>query len=110
MKRVYIASPCRGNGNGGVDTYQRYLKQCLEHSISLGEAPYAPHAYLPKLVGCNDNVEAERRKGLDIGLKFLVVCNLLAIYTDYDITEGMQAEWDYAKAHKIPYVIRKIQL
>lgn len=103
MRRVYIASPCRGQREVNI----RYLKMAMLDSLARGEAPYAPHAYLPFML--DDNKPIERAKGLDIGLTFLGTCSLLALYADHGISEGMQGEMDYAKARKIPIEIRKIE-
>ena len=110
MRRVYIASPCKSNGDGSAEVFRRYLKQCLEDSLEKGEAPYAPHSYLVGLKGCSDHIPKERQNGMNIGLKYLIVCNLAAFYADYGITEGMQGEMDFAKANKIPCLIRKLHV
>jgi hypothetical protein len=104
--RVYIASPYHTNTQR--DTFDRYLLQCLDDSISKGEAPYAPHIYLPQCKLCNDNDKESRNRGLEIGRKFLVICQLVAVYKDFGISEGMQGEMDYAKSLKIPINIRSI--
>lgn len=103
MTRAYICSPYRGN----IEANLRYLDQAIKYSLDLGEAPYAPHLYLPKYF--DDNVAAKRYQALRIGEKFLSVCNIIAVYTDYGISDGMQGEIDYAKSIRIPIIIRKIQ-
>lgn len=104
MKRVYIASPYRTHVQR--DTYDRYLKMCIQDSISRNEAPYAPHFIYPLFMGvCEINDEKCR----DMANKFLIVCDKLAVYVDFGISEGMQAEIDLAKAQKKPIEIRRIQ-
>ena len=103
FKRVYIASPCRGQREVNI----RYLKMCMLDSLARNEAPYAPHAYLPYIL--DDDKPKERQRGLDIGLAFLGTCQLLAIYADHGISEGMQNEMDYAKVRNIKIEIRKIE-
>jgi|SRR4051812_430353 hypothetical protein len=102
MKRVFIASPFRGEREKNI----RYLKMCIKDSLDRGEAPYAPHAYLPFLL--DDDKPKERAQGILIGHKFLLVCSLTAVYNDYGISDGMQTEIDLAKAYKIPIQIRKL--
>jgi len=104
--RVYIASPYKTSNMR--EAYDRYLIQCLDDSISKGEAPYAPHIYLPQCKLCDDNNRESRNRGLEIGRKFLSVCNLVAVYKDFGISDGMQDEMDYAKSLKIPINIRTI--
>lgn len=104
--RVYIATPYRTETMR--DSYDRYLLKCIEDSISKNEAPYAPHIYLPKLKVCDDRTTEGRRIGMEIGQKFLNICQLVAVYKDFGISEGMQAEIDVAKAMKIPINIRSI--
>lgn len=88
------------------DAYDNYLAHCIKDSLSRNEAPYAPHAFLHKYL--SDTTRDTRQRALDIGLKYLVVCQLLAIYSDYGISEGMQNEMDYAKANNVPINIRKL--
>lgn len=104
--RVYIASPYRTSNMR--EAYDRYLIQCLDDSISKGEAPYAPHIYLPQCKLCDDSDRAGRNRGLEIGRKFLSVCNLVAVYKDFGISDGMIEEADYAKSLKIPVIYRNI--
>lgn len=104
--RVYIATPYRTETMR--DSYDRYLLKCIEDSILKGEAPYAPHVYLPKLKLCDDRTTEGRRIGMEVGQKFLNICQLLAVYKDFGISEGMQMEMDTAKNLKIPINIRSI--
>lgn len=103
--RVYIASPYRTETQREV--YDRYLNMCMLDSIRRSEAPYAPHAYLPRVL--NENSIDGRRRGLEIGLKFLESCQLLAVYKDFGISEGMQGEIDFAKSRKIKIELRELQ-
>lgn len=104
--RVYIASPYRTNYQR--ETYDRYLIQCLDDSISKGEAPYSSHIYLPLTKSCRDDIPSGRKLGIEISRKFLSICQLLVVYKDFGISEGMQDEIDFAKAIKIPINIRTI--
>lgn len=103
--RTYIASPYRTETMRA--SYDNYLIMCMLDSLKKGEAPYAPHMYLTRVL--NDNTIDGRRKGMEVGLKFLEVCQLLAVYKDFGISEGMQGEIDYAKSRKIRVELRSIQ-
>jgi len=104
--RVYIATPYRTENMR--DSFDRYLIQCITDSIKKGEAPYAPHIYLPQIKLCDDRTPEGRRIGMEIGRKFLMVCSVLAVYKDFGISEGMQEEMDVAKSMKIYINIRSI--
>lgn len=106
LSRVYIASPCRTSSPEQSATFQHYLELCMRDSLARKEAPYAPHAYLPKYLP--DTNPLDRRLALDIGSKFLQVCNKLAVYKDHGITDGMVGEMDFAKSMKILIEIRSL--
>lgn len=106
MSRVYIASPYRTNEIHQRHTFDNYLEECIRDSLARKEAPYAPHYYLPDFL--QDSIPELRQIGMRIGQRFLMVCNCVAVYKDFGISDGMQEEIDFAKAHKIPVSIRTI--
>ena len=86
--RVVIASPFAG----AVRRNLEYLGLCIRHSVSLGEAPLAPHAMYP--LGLDDQDKGERRAGMDCGLAWLAsgACAALAVYVDLGVSAGMLTE------------------
>lgn len=106
MTRVYIASPFRTNSPELRKTYLNYLDDCIRDSLLRNEAPYVPHAYLPRFLADSDG--RQRNKALSIGTKFLLICQILAVYKNHGITEGMQGEIDTAKANGIRIEFRSL--
>jgi hypothetical protein len=90
MKRVFICSPYRGDRDRNAD----YLEAAITDSLGRGEAPFAPHGLYPQWL--DDDDLSQRELGIACGLAFLNVCDLIAIYTDLGMSEGMRAEERYA--------------
>lgn len=87
---VVIESPYKAKINGMVsdnEVYVAYAKQCLAHSLSLGEAPFASHLLYTQVL--NDNIPLEREEGIASGLAWLEVADKHVFYIDHGISEGM---------------------
>lgn len=92
-KLAYICSPYRGNA------YQRirniaYARHITRVALELGYTPIATHLYLPQIL--NDNIPAQRRRGLRAGKEILNACGTIIIGARYGISEGMAAEIEAA--------------
>ena len=100
MKRVFICSPYRGDRDRNAD----YLAACMADSLSRGEAPFAPHGLYPAFL--NDENHDERAQGIACGLAWLNATDLVAVYDDLGISQGMRAEilhaqqWGIAVEHR----------
>ena len=88
MKRVIIESPYRGHGEREVKANVDYARECLLDSLKREEAPIASHLLYPQVL--DDNNADDRRMGMDAGWEWIVVSNLLAVYTDRGISQGMK--------------------
>ena len=71
--------------------------------VALGMIPMAPHIYFTQFM--DDTVEAERRRGMDFGLRWLEECDELWVFGER-ISEGMAAE--IAKAKELGKEIRNL--
>jgi len=91
VMRVFIASPYAGD----IERNERYLLRCIADCFRRGEAPFAGHGLYPRVL--DDGDPEQRKLGMDAGLAFLDVCELVAVYTDYGESTGMRAEIDYAE-------------
>lgn len=100
MKLVFVASPFRG-----VEDAVGYAKRCMLDSIRRGEAPFASHLLYPLVLSENDE---ERKLGMECGKAFLCRCNLLAVYVDHGISEGMEEEIEEADKVYMTITYRKI--
>ncbi len=92
-KLAYICSPYRGNA------YQRirniaYARHITRVALELGYTPIATHLYLPQIL--NDDIPAQRRRGLKAGKDILNTCGTIIIGARYGISEGMAAEIEAA--------------
>lgn len=88
-KLAYICSPYRGNA------YQRirniaYARHITRVALELGYTPIATHLYLPQIL--NDDIPAQRRRGLKAGQVILNACGTIIIGARYGVSEGMAAE------------------
>jgi hypothetical protein len=86
MKTVCIESPYTGN----VESNLFYLRRCLKHSLSKGEAPFASHALYTQAGVLDDCNPEERAQGIRAGLAFALVCDITAVYVNNGISEGMK--------------------
>ena len=102
MIRTIVESPYRGDVARNIG----YLIRCLLNSISRGEAPIASHKLFH---GVLDDFEKEQREaGIEAGLAWIQVADLMAVYTDHGISSGMENAMSRARLHKIPIELREI--
>ncbi len=97
MKRVFIASPLRGD----IERNQRYARAALRDSLDRGEAPFVPHLLYDQVL--DDAVPEQRQQAITAALAMLEACELLAVYADLGISEGMRGEIERAKALGIAF-------
>lgn len=101
MKIVYIAHPVGGDVKNNID---KILKICRE--INLNESDRVPFVpYLSDLMSLDDNVPAERQRGIKNGVHILQsgLVEELRLYGDR-ISSGMQAEIDLVESLGIPVI------
>lgn len=103
---VIVESPFRG----GSDrlTNEIYGSRCLRDSLLRGEAPFASHALYTRLFVLADHVEKERRMGMEAGFAWGEHADLVAVYTDLGISEGMTEGVERAKARGLPVEYRSL--
>ena len=94
--RTYIVSPFRGATPDDRRRNVAYAEACMLDSLARGEAPFAPHLLYPRVLA--DSMPLDRAAGREAGLAWLAVADVVAVYIDLGITEGMEAERQYAAA------------
>ena len=104
MIRVILESPYAGN----VEENIKYARQCVRHSLSLGEAPIASHLLYTQKGILNDDIPSERKWGIDAGLVWKEVAEKHVFYCDKGISKGMEYAFEQAKKNNIPYEFRTI--
>lgn len=86
MKTVFICSPLRGN----VARNLEYARQALRHSLDRCEAAFAPHLLYPQVL--DDTNASQRRQGMAAAKHYLLYADIVAVYKDLGISDGMQEE------------------
>jgi hypothetical protein len=94
-RKVYIASPYRGDTETNISNARRYARFAYER----GYLPIAPHLYLPQFL--NDDNPGERETALAWGLVALAACRELWVFGE-TISEGMAKEIREARRLRIP--------
>ena len=85
MKRVYIASPLRGNIAANIERAKEYCRKAARHGV----LPIAPHIYFTQFL--DDDKPQERDAGIRMGLELLKLCDAVYVYGN-TISEGMEQE------------------
>jgi hypothetical protein len=94
-RKVYIASPFRGDTETNVNNARRYAR----FAYARGYLPIAPHLYLPQFL--DDGVPDERATALAWGLEALAACRELWVFGE-TVSEGMAKEIREARRLRIP--------
>lgn len=82
---VVIESPYAGKIQENVD----YLKKCLLHSMFIeNETPFASHLFYTQVL--NDEIQEERRIGIQLGYNIGDRADYVVVYEDLGISEGMK--------------------
>ena len=92
---VYIASPYRGDVKTNTENAKRYSL----FAVLRGKVPFCPHIYFTQFL--DDNVEVERKIGLNLALNMLRRCREVWVFGD-TVSEGMKNEIRIAKKRHIP--------
>ena len=95
---VYICSPLRGEIEKNIIKAQEYCRDAAIHWPDV--VPIAPHIYCTQFL--DDMIPHERDVGMAMGIALLSKCDELWVYGMENPSEGMRAEIEYAKAHRIP--------
>lgn len=81
---VIIESPYAGDTEANI----QYARECMLDSIKRGEAPFASHLLYTQ---CLDDTKPEERElGLECAEMFYVNADIVAVYVDRGISEGMR--------------------
>lgn len=83
---VIIESPCAGDVKGNTT----FARCCLHDSIMRGESPFASHLLYTQEYVLDDKVDRERKLGLETAARFYDAADLVAVYLDRGISNGMR--------------------
>lgn len=104
MKRVMIESPFRAISLDEFYTNLGYARAAVEHSLKLGEAPFAMHLFYPSFL--HDGNPEERALGITCGQQWLRSAELIAVYGDLGVSPGMKSSIQLAESLGIPVEYR----
>jgi hypothetical protein len=104
LLRVIIESPYSGD----IPRNTLYARRALADSLSRGEAPSASHLLYTQPGVLDDSKPKERLKGMNAGFAWTEVAELVAVYVDYGVSDGMQTGIDKANKLKVPVEYRRI--
>lgn len=90
QKLVILESPFAQSNEYTVQENIEYARECVRHSLSLGESPIASHLLYTQDGILDDDNEIERQWGIDAGLAWKSVADYTVVYTDHGISKGMQ--------------------
>jgi len=89
-KLVFIESPFRGDNYKNTRKYLRYAKDCVRDCFARGEIPFASHLLYTRKGILNDRNPRERKLGMEAGWAWAEKADLIVIYTDFGISDGMK--------------------
>lgn len=111
QRRVIVESPLRGRVPRFVPGFlrppvewfgrwanKRYANMCLIDALARDEAPFAAHVQFDRRGLLNDAIPEERAAGMRAGRAWEGVEDLVAVYVDFGISEGMRAAMGRAEA------------
>jgi len=104
MRLVIIESPYAGD----VEANVLYARRCVRDSLLRGEALIASHLLYTQDGILDDDIPAERLRGIDAGLAWRAVTECTVVYTDRGISVGMQYGIDAAEKSNIPVEYRTL--
>ncbi len=83
MRLVIIESPYAGD----VERNKAYLQRCILDCLERGEAPFASHQMYTTAL--DDTIPDQRGLGIEAGFEWAGQADLVAIYADLGISDGM---------------------
>lgn len=102
MKRVILESPYAGDTEANVS----YARRCILDCLMRGEAPIASHLLYTQVLSDEDPVQ--RTLGIEAGLAWLCMADLMVVYDDNGLSPGMLAAISLAKWHRVEIEYRRL--
>ena len=99
---VIIESPYMGNVKSNV----AYARKCMSDSLLRGESPFASHLLYTQVL--DDNKDIERLTGMFRAFNWYRHADLMAVYIDRGISNGMKMGMEVAEKLGIEMVYRTL--
>lgn len=109
MRRVILESPYRGNGYGELTANKAYARACVRDSLLRGEAPIASHLLYTQPGVLRDEIPEERELGIAAGLAWINVAELMVLYVDRGVSEGMRQAMIFAQRSGLKVECRSLE-
>jgi hypothetical protein len=106
MRRVILESPYAGDVAANVE----YARRCVRDCVLRGEAPIASHLLFTQPGILDDQVPRERAMGIDAGLAWLAVADVMVLYIDRGMSPGMQEAMRLAQRCGLATELRSIEV
>lgn len=99
---VTIESPFAGN----VEFNREYAKLAMKDSLMRGESPFLSHLLYTQVL--DDDNPDQRLAGIEAGLEFQKVVDLVAVYVDLGVSSGMKVAIERAITNGVPIQYRHL--
>ena len=108
MIRVILESPFAADCPKEHAANVAYARQCVVHSLSLGESPLASHLLYTQPGVLDDTDPAQRALGIAAGHAWFSSANRCVVYIDRGISDGMREGMEQAMRYNVPILQRSI--
>ncbi len=108
MRKVVVESPYNSKDLAIIERNTAYARACLHDCFLQGDAPFASHLLYTQPGILRDGVPEERALGIEAGLLWVQTAEATVVYTDFDITPGMQKGIDRATSENRPIEYRTL--
>lgn len=99
MKLVVIESPLNAPNRAEIEINKAYARRAMLDSLKRGEAPYASHLLFDQPGLLDDLNKKERNLGMRAGFAWGERADLIAVYADLGISDGMRRGIERALEH-----------
>ena len=99
---VIIESPYMGNVKSNI----AYARKCMSDSLERGESPFASHLLYTQVL--DDTKDIERQIGMSRAFNWYRHADLMAVYIDKGISNGMKKGIEIAEKNEIKIVYRTL--
>ena len=106
---VVIESPYAGKDESELKKNIDYARAAVKDSLERGEAPFASHLLYTQDGILDDNIADERKAGINAGLDLHKKADVVAVYADRGISNGVARAIEYAALVGAKVEIRSIR-
>lgn len=98
MTLIFVCHPWRGK-----KTHDEMTKKICWHIATVDKlVPFSPAIHFNQFL--SDDIYEQREAGINGGLKILIKCDVMYVYTMHGVSEGMGREIDFAERNQIKII------